>query len=61
MIVSEADIAEFNKLFESGGGDKIENAKYPLDANYGDIRGQDYVTIDPVSYTHLTLPTKRIV
>ena len=50
MIVSEADIAEFNKLFESGGGDKIEGGQYPLDANYGDIHGQDYVTIDQFIY-----------
>jgi len=50
LKITEADIAKFDKLFEEGGGDTIENAKYPLDANYGDIRGQDYVTIDQFIY-----------
>jgi hypothetical protein len=50
LKISDADIAKFNKLFEEGGGDPIKNAKYPFDANYGDIRGQDYVTIDQFIY-----------
>jgi len=50
LILSEKQIAEFDKLFQEGGGDKIEGAMYPIDANYGDIRGQDYVTIDQFIY-----------
>ena len=50
LLLSEEQIAEFDKLFQDGGGDKIEGAKYPIDANYGDIRGQDYVTIDQFIY-----------
>jgi len=50
LLLSEKQIAEFDKLFQEGGGDKIEGAKYPFDANYGDIRGQDYVTIDQFIY-----------
>ena len=48
--ISEADIAQFDKMFRKGGGDDIENAEYPLDNTYGDIRGQDYVTIDQFIY-----------
>ena len=48
--ISEADIAQFDKMFRKGGGDDIENAEYPLDNTYGDIRGQDYVTIDQFTY-----------
>jgi len=50
LKLTEADIAQFAKMFEDGGGDKIENAQYPLDNTYGDIRGQDYVTIDQFIY-----------
>ena len=50
MKISPEQLAEFEKMFEAGGGDKIEGAKYPFDANYGDIRGQDYVTIDQFIY-----------
>ena len=50
LFLSEKQIAEFDKLFQEGGGAKIEGAKYPIDANYGDIRGQDYVTIDQFIY-----------
>ena len=50
LKISPEEIAEFEKMFEAGGGDKIEGAKYPFDANYGDIRGQDYVTIDQFIY-----------
>ena len=50
LRISDKDIANFEKMFEAGGGDKIEGAKYPFDANYGDIRGQDYVTIDQFIY-----------
>ena len=50
MKISPEELAEFEKMFEAGGGDKIEGAKYPFDANYGDIRGQDYVTIDQFIY-----------
>ena len=50
MKLSDKDIAIFESMFEAGGGDKIEGAKYPLDANFGDIRGQDYVTIDQFIY-----------
>ena len=50
MTLTEEEIAKFDKLFENGGGDTIENAAYPLDNTYGDIRGQDYVTIDQFIY-----------
>ena len=50
LMLSDNMIAEFDKLFEVGGGDKIVSARYPVDANYGDIRGQDYVTIDQFIY-----------
>jgi len=50
MKISPEELAEFEKMFEAGGGDPIKNAKYPFDANYGDIRGQDYVTIDQFIY-----------
>ena len=50
MKISPEEIAAFEKMFEAGGGDPIQNAKYPFDANYGDIRGQDYVTIDQFIY-----------
>jgi len=48
--ISEADIAQFDEMFRKGGGDKIEDAVYPLDNTYGQIRGQDYVTIDQFAY-----------
>ena len=48
--ISDADIEAFANLFEGGGGDEIESAQYPLDNTYGDIRGQDYVTIDQFTY-----------
>ena len=47
---TEADIAKFDGLFEAGGGDKIEGGAYPIDNTYGEIRGQDYVTIDQFIY-----------
>ena len=50
MKFSDKDIENFNKLFEQGGGDEIANAMYPLDNTYGQIRGQDYVTIDQFIY-----------
>ena len=50
MRISPEELARFEEMFEVGGGDKIEGAKYPFDANYGDIRGQDYVTIDQFIY-----------
>ena len=50
LKLTEADIAEFDKLFENGGGDNIQSAAYPIDNTYGDIRGQDYVTIDQFIY-----------
>lgn len=50
MKLTEADIAQFDKLFENGGGDNIQSAAYPIDNTYGDIRGQDYVTIDQFIY-----------
>ena len=48
--ITPENIAQFDKMFENGGGDKIQNGMYPLDANYGNIRGQDYVTIDQFIY-----------
>jgi hypothetical protein len=50
LKLTDAEIEQFAKMFEGGGGDKIENAAYPLDNTYGDIRGQDYVTIDQFIY-----------
>ena len=50
LQLTDAEIAKFDELFEKGGGDTIENAAYPLDNTYGDIRGQDYVTIDQFIY-----------
>ena len=50
LKLTEADIAQFDKLFENGGGDNIQSAAYPIDNTYGDIRGQDYVTIDQFIY-----------
>ena len=50
LKLTDAEIEQFAKMFEGGGGDKIENAQYPLDNTYGDIRGQDYVTIDQFIY-----------
>lgn len=50
LRISPEEIAKFEKMFEVGGGDTIQSAKYPFDANYGDIRGQDYVTIDQFIY-----------
>ena len=50
MKLTEEEIAKFDKLFENGGGDTIQGAAYPLDNTYGDIRGQDYVTIDQFIY-----------
>ena len=47
---SSADIAKFDGLFEAGGGDTIEGGAYPIDNTYGEIRGQDYVTIDQFIY-----------
>ena len=48
--ITAEEIAQFDKMFADGGGDKIQNGMYPLDANYGNIRGQDYVTIDQFIY-----------
>jgi hypothetical protein len=48
--ITVEEIAQFDKIFAKGGGDKIQNGMYPLDANYGNIRGQDYVTIDQFVY-----------
>ena len=50
LKLTEADIAKFDGMFEAGGGDTIEGAQYPIDNTYGDIRGQDYVTIDQFIY-----------
>jgi len=50
LPITPEDIAQFDKIFADGGGDKIQNGMYPLDANYGNIRGQDYVTIDQFIY-----------
>ncbi len=50
LKITDADIEAFAKMFEGGGGDKIEGAAYPIDNTYGDIRGQDYVTIDQFIY-----------
>ena len=50
LKITDAEIEQFAKMFEGGGGDKIESAQYPLDNTYGDIRGQDYVTIDQFIY-----------
>ena len=50
MKLSDEDIALFEGLFEAGGGDPIEGAQYPYDNTYGQIRGQDYVTIDQFIY-----------
>ena len=50
LKITDADIEAFAKMFEGGGGDKIDNAAYPIDNTYGDIRGQDYVTIDQFIY-----------
>jgi len=50
LAITSEQIAQFDQMFEGGGGDIIQSAKYPFDANYGNIRGQDYVTIDQFVY-----------
>jgi hypothetical protein len=50
LQLTDEEIAAFDEIFENGGGDKIQSAAYPLDNTYGDIRGQDYVTIDQFVY-----------
>ena len=50
LKITEADIAQFAEMFAKGGGDPIQSAVYPLDNTYGQIRGQDYVTIDQFIY-----------
>ena len=50
LKLTPEDIAKFEGLFEAGGGDTIESASYPIDNTYGEIRGQDYVTIDQFIY-----------
>ena len=50
LPITPEEIAQFDKMFAEGGGDNIQNGMYPLDANYGNIRGQDYVTIDQFIY-----------
>ena len=37
------------------------NGQYHLDMDMGFLNTDYFCRIDPVSYTHLTLPTKRIV
>ena len=50
LKLSDQEIADFEALFEGGSGDTINGGVYPLDNTYGDIRGQDYVTIDQFAY-----------
>ena len=50
LKLTDAEIEAFASMFDGGSGDKIEGAQYPLDNTYGDIRGQDYVTIDQFIY-----------
>ena len=50
LKLTPEEIAKFDKLFENGGGDRIESALYPFDNTYGEIRGQDYVQIDQFIY-----------
>ena len=50
LKITEEDIARFDAMFEAGGGDGIVGAQYPIDNTYGEIRGQDYVTIDQFIY-----------
>ena len=50
MKLSDAEIALFEGMFEAGGGDTIQGAQYPIDNTFGQIRGQDYVTIDQFIY-----------
>jgi len=50
LKITEEDIAKFDAMFEAGGGDAIKSAMYPLDNTYGEIRGQDFVTIDQFIY-----------
>ena len=40
----------------------VENAGLPVETGvFSRTASEEYVVITPVSYTHLTLPTKRIV
>jgi len=55
MKITPEEIQKFETLFESGGGDQIQSAAYPTDNTYGEIRGQDFVTIDQFIY----LPPRR--
>ena len=50
LKITQEDIAKFDAMFEAGGGDAIKSAMYPLDNTYGEIRGQDFVTIDQFIY-----------
>jgi len=48
--ISPEDIAALEEKLEQGGGDAIQNGKYPFDANYGSYYGQDYCCIDQFRY-----------
>ena len=48
--IDPEDIAALEAKLEQGGGDKIQNGKYPFDANYGSYYGQDYCCIDQFRY-----------
>jgi len=48
--ISPEDIAALEEKLEQGGGDAIQNGKYPFDANYGSYYGQDYCCIEQYRY-----------
>ena len=48
--ISPEDIAALEEKLEQGGGDAIQNGKYPFDANYGRYYGQDYCCIEQYRY-----------
>ena len=57
-IFFRADLPERKKRFPSWAGAE----KFAVDLNFGEKNGILVATSPgPVSYTHLTLPTKRIV
>ena len=60
MLITRFDLTRTRAQNEGGGGMPVETAALMLLRACG-VTPQQYSTLTPVSYTHLTLPTKRIV